>query len=174
MRYNIWCLNRTLWFYVPFENFLIIWRWHHYRWRASYFELYSALVVIEQGGFLSVSHLLWHGVSIYNGYLRGPVTLTPVAERGGLSRLRFEHPTSRKGGERSNGLRHRRGLNRTRQRVDTYRKPGTLVFLDIRVWESVKSLPIYPKYKFWIDFIYWLCNNANTIFLAGFFNETFG
>ena len=25
-------------------------------------------------GFFSVPHLLWHGASVYNGYLRGPVT----------------------------------------------------------------------------------------------------
>ena len=32
------------------------------------------------GRFFSVPHLLWHGTSIYNGNLRGPVTLTPIAE----------------------------------------------------------------------------------------------
>ena len=32
-------------------------------------------------GFFSVSHLLWHGPSVYNGHLRGPVTPTPNAER---------------------------------------------------------------------------------------------
>ena len=26
-------------------------------------------------------HLLRHGLTVYNGHLRGPVTLTPVAER---------------------------------------------------------------------------------------------
>ena len=52
----------------------------------------SALMAIEQWGFFSVPHLLWHGPSIvsrllwygpsiYNGYLRGPMSLTPVAER---------------------------------------------------------------------------------------------
>ena len=41
----------------------------------------STLMVIEQCGFFSVPHLLRHGASVYNGYLRGPVTLTPVAER---------------------------------------------------------------------------------------------
>ena len=29
----------------------------------------------------SMPHLLWHGASVYNGHLRGPVTLTPIAER---------------------------------------------------------------------------------------------
>ena len=29
----------------------------------------------------SVLHLLWQGASVYNGHLRGPVTLTPVAKR---------------------------------------------------------------------------------------------
>ena len=31
--------------------------------------------------FFSMPHILWHGTSVYNGHLRGPVTLTPVAER---------------------------------------------------------------------------------------------
>ena len=30
---------------------------------------------------LCVPHLLWHGASVYYGHLRGPVTLTPNAER---------------------------------------------------------------------------------------------
>ena len=32
-------------------------------------------------GFFSVPHLLWHGASIYNGHLRGPETLAPIAKR---------------------------------------------------------------------------------------------
>ena len=47
------------------------------------FDLCSALMhmAIEQWGFISVPHLLWHGASVYNGHLRGPMTLTPIAER---------------------------------------------------------------------------------------------
>ena len=48
---------------------------------AANFDLCSALMVIEQWGFFCVPHLLWHGTSVYNGHLRGPVTLTPIAER---------------------------------------------------------------------------------------------
>ena len=33
-----------------------------------------------QLGFFSVAPLLRHGASVYNGYLRWPVTLTPIAE----------------------------------------------------------------------------------------------
>ena len=40
-----------------------------------------ALIAVEQWGFFSVPHLLWHGRTLYNGHLRGPVTLKPVAER---------------------------------------------------------------------------------------------
>ena len=29
---------------------------------------------------LSVPHLMWHGSSVYNGHLRGQLTLVPVAE----------------------------------------------------------------------------------------------
>ena len=57
-----------------------IWRCHHCRWRAANFDLCSALS-IEQWGFFNVPHPLQHGPTVYNGHLRGPVTLTPVAER---------------------------------------------------------------------------------------------
>ena len=67
-----------------------------------------------------VQHLLWQGTSVYNGHLRGPVRLTPIAERLavelslpvftlGLSRLEFKLPSFRLRGERSNPLRRRRG-----------------------------------------------------------------
>ena len=47
---------------------------HHSRWRA-------ANVAIGQWGIFSVLHLLWDEASVYNGHLRGPVTLTPIAEQ---------------------------------------------------------------------------------------------
>ena len=67
--------------FFPLENSSFIWRCHHYRWRVTIFGLYSALMAIEQWGFLSVPHLLWHGPTLYNGHLWGSLTLTPVAER---------------------------------------------------------------------------------------------
>ena len=63
------------------ENFSLILRRHHCRWRAANFNLCSSLMVFEQWGFFSMPHLLWHGSSVYNGHLRGPLTLTPIAER---------------------------------------------------------------------------------------------
>ena len=72
-------------------------------------------MAIELWGFLSVPHLLWHGASIYNGHIGGPVTLTPIAKHLELSlpvydlvlsRLGFEHPTFRLLGECSYPLRH--------------------------------------------------------------------
>ena len=65
---------------VPLENFSLIWRRHHYQWRAANFDLCSALVAMEQWGFFSMPHLLWHGALVYNCYFRGPATLTSVAE----------------------------------------------------------------------------------------------
>ena len=105
-------------FFVPLENVSPIWRCHHCRWRAANFDLCSALKAIEQWGFFILPHLLWHGASVYNGHLWGPVTLTPIAIAEGLavavsravttwfynlglSRLGFEHPTFRLRGERS-------------------------------------------------------------------------
>ena len=47
---------------------------------AANFDLYSALMAIEQRGFFSVPHLLGYKTSVNNGHLRGPVTLTPIAD----------------------------------------------------------------------------------------------
>ena len=66
-------------FFLPLENFSLIWRRHHCRWRAANFNLCLALMAIEQWGFLGVPHLLWHGASVYNCYLRRSVTLTRLA-----------------------------------------------------------------------------------------------
>ena len=76
----LFCLFVCLELIVPLENFSLIWRRHHYRRRAANFYLWSA-IAIEQWGFFSEPHLLWQGASVYNGHIRGPVTLTPIAER---------------------------------------------------------------------------------------------
>ena len=65
----------------PTREFSLFWRRHHCGWRATNFDLCSALVAIEQLGFFSVPHLLWHRASVFNGHFRGPVTLTLHAER---------------------------------------------------------------------------------------------
>ena len=88
--------------YHPTWEFYLIWRRHHYRLRAANFDLCSALMAIEQCGLFNAQHLLWHEPSVYNGHLRGPVTLTPIGGAVtacfyylGLSRLGFEHITFR-------------------------------------------------------------------------------
>ena len=102
------------------ENFSLIRRRYHYRWRAANFlPMLSIHVHWAVRFFFSVPHILWHGTSVYDGHLRGPVTLTPIAERLavelslpvfydlGLSRLGSDHPTFCLRGKRSNPLRHR-------------------------------------------------------------------
>ena len=114
------CLYVCLGFIVPHEDFSVIWRRHHYRWRAANFDLCLELMAIEQWGFFSVPHLLWHGAFVYNGHLRGPVTHTFCRVFGsgavttsfydlGLSRLGFEHPTFHLQGQRTHPLRQRHG-----------------------------------------------------------------
>ena len=106
-------------FFVPL-NFSFIWRRHYSRWRAANIDHCSALMAIEQWGFFSVPHLLWHGTTVYKGHLRGPVTLTPIAERLAVElslpvlRLRsiaagIRTPNSPLAVQCSNQLRHRRG-----------------------------------------------------------------
>ena len=92
----------------PTENFSLIWRRHHYMWKTANFDLHlcSALIVIEQWGSLAnqtycdmghsfiivISDNPWHSLllpSVWQWschYLFNDV---------GLSRLGFEHPTSR-------------------------------------------------------------------------------
>ena len=47
--------------------------------KAANFDPYSTRMAMEQWGFFSVSHLLW--ASVYKCHPRGPMTLTPIAER---------------------------------------------------------------------------------------------
>ena len=68
-------------YFVPLENFSLIWRCKHYRWRATNFHVCTALMTVEQWSFFNVPHLLWQGPTLYNGNLPGPVTLPFVAER---------------------------------------------------------------------------------------------
>ena len=59
----------------PLEKFSLIWRRYHYQCRASNFDLYMA---IEQRGFFSVPHILWHYKFGCNGQFWGSVTLIPI------------------------------------------------------------------------------------------------
>ena len=72
------CVFVCLGFFAPLDNFSLICRRHHCRLRAANFDRCSALMAIEQWGFISVPYLLWHGASVYNGHLRGPVKRTPI------------------------------------------------------------------------------------------------
>ena len=46
--------------FVPLENCSLIWKRHHYRWRAANFDIWSALMVIQLKGFFNMPHILWH------------------------------------------------------------------------------------------------------------------
>ena len=48
-------------FFLALETLSFIWRRQYYRWRATNFDLCSALMAIELWWFFSVPHLLWHG-----------------------------------------------------------------------------------------------------------------
>ena len=94
-------------FFVPLENFSLIRRRYHYRWRSANFDLCPALMAIEQWGFYIVSHLLWHGSVISEDPLHSHLMLSVYQlSYHYLSRLGFEHPTFRMRGKRSNRLRH--------------------------------------------------------------------
>ena len=63
-----------LWMYVSLENFSLACRRHRYLWRASNFNLYSA---IEQWWLFS----LWHRSNVYNGHIRGSLIFAHFGER---------------------------------------------------------------------------------------------
>ena len=48
---------------------------------CKFWPICSSFMATEQWGFFSVPHSLWHGASVYIVHLRGPMTLTPIAER---------------------------------------------------------------------------------------------
>ena len=52
-------------FIIQLKNFSLIWRRHHYQWRAANFDLCSAHMAIKQWGFFSVPHLLWNIMTIF-------------------------------------------------------------------------------------------------------------
>ena len=74
------CLVVCLGLLVPLEKFFHLFG-DFYRERATNFDLYSALMAIEQWEFFNVPHLLWHGQTLYKVHLQRPVILTPIAER---------------------------------------------------------------------------------------------
>ena len=78
------CLFVCLGFFVQLKNFSLIWRRQYCWWRDVNFNLCSAFMVIELWGFFCVPHILSHGASVHTGHLRGPVTLTHIAERFNL------------------------------------------------------------------------------------------
>ena len=97
-------------FYAPFDNYLLIWKRLHNRWRAANFYLCSALMVIEQLRFLSVPHLLWHGWSSLRTrdthtecWAFGSGAFTTSFYDLGMLQLGFAHHTLR--------LRHRCGFS---------------------------------------------------------------
>ena len=65
---HIICLF-VLVFYVPLENFSLLWLGHHLRWRDPNFYLNKALMAFEQWRSFCVPHLLWQGTSAYVTFL---------------------------------------------------------------------------------------------------------
>jgi hypothetical protein len=60
-------------FYVPLKNISLVWRRHHYRWRASKFgPLLAVLKSFEQRGIFIVPHLLCHWASVFPVSSEGP------------------------------------------------------------------------------------------------------
>ena len=74
-----WC-TVLCWFYRPTREFF------HYRWRAANFDTCSALLDIEQWGFLSVPRLFWHGM--YRTCAVFCFTVQPYFIHDGINRVK--------------------------------------------------------------------------------------
>ena len=133
----------------PLENFSFIWRRHNCR--AANFDLCSALMAMKQWGFFNVPHLLWQGPTLYNGHLRGPVTLTPVAKRLAVELLLpgFSTQVCRDRGSNPDLLHARRmlylyALSRIYDPLHFWLKAGTMVEnLYLYVLCNAKYVPIF-------------------------------
>ena len=118
----VWCdiLDCAIvwFFFVQLEKFSLIWRRHHYRWRAAYAR---HSLPLSSGIFFSACHTYydtehpfimvifedqWHS-QLLSSVISGAVTT--CFYDFGLLRLGFDYPNFRMRGERSNRLRHRRG-----------------------------------------------------------------
>ena len=89
------------------REFSLIWRRHHYRWRAANFDLCSALVAIEQcHTYCNTGHPRTCDTLTYCQAF-GSEDVTSCFYDFGLSRPGFENPTFCFQGQRSNPLRHR-------------------------------------------------------------------
>ena len=99
-------------FIVPLENFSLIWRRHHFRWRAANFDLCSVFMAIEQWGFLTchtycdtglpfiISEDAWHShllPSVWQcsyHYLFLRVRSVAIGDRTPIFRMRGQRSTS--------------------------------------------------------------------------------
>ena len=96
-------------FFVPLEDFSFIWR-HTVAGEGLHILTYARHSwTLSSEGSLACHTYCDIGAFVYDDHLRGPVILTPVAERlnlndVGLSRLEFENPTFRLRGECSRFL----------------------------------------------------------------------
>ena len=112
-QYDFVSVSLIVWVFVPFENFSLIWRNHHYRWRAANFYLAFDLAVrVLQRAVPTVTgciRIKWSFPrtrdtnTCYGTFCSGAV-ITCFYYLA-LSRLWFEQPTFRIPGERSNRLR---------------------------------------------------------------------
>jgi hypothetical protein len=59
-------------FYVPLKNCSLIWRRHHYHWKAAEFRPTLGVQGHWAGGIFIVPLLLWHGTSVFPVSSEGP------------------------------------------------------------------------------------------------------
>lgn len=64
-------------FYLRKNFFFLFGVCHRYRWRATHFYLYSALITVVQWKFFNVSQIVARSIRFY-GQLRLPQTVKPV------------------------------------------------------------------------------------------------
>ena len=139
-------------FFIPLENFSLIWRRHYYRRRAANFDL-CWLLIKQWRFFLRATPTVTRNIRghIYCPYGSGAVT-TCFNDRG-LSRMGFDL-TFRLRDERYNRLRHRR---------------NEWIFININMYKMSKKKPQPTAWDYMLFFFHLRMNKQKDLHYI-FFN----
>ena len=134
--------------FVPLENFSLIWRHHYSLWKGCKFwpklGIHGHWVVRD----FNVPNLQWHGASVYDGHLWGPVTLTAVAERLAVRLSLFLRVRPVAAGSRTPNLPH------ARQTLEgLHLHTNTKIYEVQRTKPQKQLLPLEPFVLKWNDLI---------------------
>ena len=138
--------------FAPLENFSLIWRRHHCRWRAANLTYARHSLFLSSEGFLTCHHYCDMGnpewsspmtLDTYTYYRSfSSVAVTTCFYDLGLSRLGFEQPNCCMQGERSNRLCHPSGPKKKKYSLrNELKSRSPIYFVKIRTPVFMEWIP---------------------------------